>query len=165
MVRVYEKAQYRNRMRGWAISSHSLFVATVTEVVGQCPNTLRGILFVISANQELLEQMHLQEIMNQMNTLVEVAITRSFAVGIRHIVKEIYEGLTHRGGEFSSTKFWASAAYAVASWIMCYLTLHSLMNAEYFLFYLGIVASHATASKFLTGKYKENKENVNDVSD
>jgi hypothetical protein len=71
---------------------------------------------------------------------------------MKNFLKELYDGLTHDKGEFSHTKFWANIAYATATVVIFKLTYMSQLNENYFLIYLGVVAAHGTASKFLNLK-------------
>ena len=71
-------------------------------------------------------------------------------------LKELYHGLTHTpDGKISHTRFWSNIAYCTATFIVIKLTYMNQLTENYFLFYLGVVASHATASKLL-GIRKEN---------
>lgn len=61
--------------------------------------------------------------------------------------------LTHNAdGTASSTKFWQTVAYTVASWIMVHLTLHASMSSEYLLVYLGALTAARSFQHYLTAK-------------
>lgn len=59
---------------------------------------------------------------------------------------------TGDNGRISHTKVWSNLAYSVSTWIVVQLTLDGNMSPEYFLIYLGIVASHSAASKWINNK-------------
>jgi len=75
--------------------------------------------------------------------------------------KSFYVGLSHdENGNFNNTRFWASVAYFTATFIVIKLTYLNQLTENYFLIYLGVVAAHGTASKFINTK--TNNNNVKD---
>lgn len=71
-------------------------------------------------------------------------------------LSKLWAGLTHTpDGKVSHTKFWSNIAYLTATFIVIKLTYMNQLTENYFLFYLGVVASHASVSKML-GIRKEN---------
>lgn len=56
-------------------------------------------------------------------------------------------------GQTSHTKLWANVAYATATFIAIWMTLHDKMTVEMMLTYLGCVGTSATVSKFLSLRY------------
>ena len=69
----------------------------------------------------------------------------------REMMKDIYNGLFMRNGQFSSTKFFSVVAYSIASYLVLKMGVNITENT--FLIYLGVVGGHATASKFLDLKF------------
>jgi len=59
-------------------------------------------------------------------------------------------------GKYSHTRFWSSVAYAVASWVIIYLTLTGKMTETYLFTYMAILASHNGASRWM-----ENRSGIN----
>lgn len=71
-------------------------------------------------------------------------------------LKNLYIGLVYTpDGKVSHTKFWSNIAYCTATFVIIKLTYMNQLTENYFLFYLGVVASHASVSKML-GIRKEN---------
>lgn len=60
--------------------------------------------------------------------------------------------MNYNDGKFSHTKHWANVAYCTATFVIIKLTYLNQLNENYFLIYLGVVAAHGTASKFLNLK-------------
>lgn len=54
----------------------------------------------------------------------------------------------------SHSKLWANVGYAVATWFVIHQALAGKASDDLILYYLGIVALHATGSKFV-GSTKE----------
>lgn len=59
---------------------------------------------------------------------------------------------TGDNGRISHTKVWSNIAYIISSWVIIQLTLDGGISPEYFLMYLGIVASHSAASKWINNR-------------
>ena len=69
---------------------------------------------------------------------------------MKKFLNELYRGLnTTPDGKFSHTKFWSNVANAVASFIMIKLTYTGALTENYFVIYLGVVASHTAVSKLI----------------
>lgn len=79
------------------------------------------------------------------------------------VIKDLWFGMNYETGRFSHTKLWGNIANLTATFIMIKLTYMSQLTENYFLIYLGVVASHQVASKFLNLKKTDviNKENNN----
>ena len=56
-------------------------------------------------------------------------------------------------GGLSATKLWVNVAYFVATLIMLWYGVVYKVTPELLLIYLGVVASHAGASKWLSAKF------------
>lgn len=66
-------------------------------------------------------------------------------------IKELYRDLTTTNtGKFSHTKFWSNIAYCAATFIIIKLTYQKELTENYFAIYLGVVASHASISKWIS---------------
>ena len=59
---------------------------------------------------------------------------------------------TDASGQFSHTKLWSNIGYLTATFIMLKLTYNSKLTEDYFAIYLGVMAGHTVASKWLTAK-------------
>lgn len=69
---------------------------------------------------------------------------------MKKIISELYRGLnTTPDGKFSHTKFWSNVANATATFIMIKLTYTGALTENYFMIYLGVVASHTAVSKLI----------------
>lgn len=69
---------------------------------------------------------------------------------MRKFLSELYTGLTTTPtGKFSHTKFWSNIAYLTATYVIAVMTHNGNLTEEYFMIYLGVVASHASVSKWL----------------
>jgi len=76
-----------------------------------------------------------------------------------NFIKQLYKDLTSTpDGKFSHTKFWANIAYCTATFVIIKLTYFHQLTENYFLIYIGVVAAHGTASKFLSTKIDNHKE-------
>ena len=59
---------------------------------------------------------------------------------------------TDSNGKISHTKVWSNIAYLSATIIFLYYGFKGTLTTEVWFLYLGIVAGHNTASKFLSSK-------------
>lgn len=73
-----------------------------------------------------------------------------------NFISTLYKNLTTDNGRFSHTRFWSNIAYTVATIVIIHLSLVDRLTENYFVIYLGVVASHASVSKWITAT-KESK--------
>lgn len=81
---------------------------------------------------------------------------------MKKFLNDLYKGLnTNPDGKFSHTKFWSNVANACATFIMIKLTYTGTLTENYFMIYLGVVASHTAVSK-LIGVIQPRKGNASE---
>lgn len=61
---------------------------------------------------------------------------------------------TGDSGKLSHTKTWANVAYATMTFIVIFMTIKGALLLDMFIAYGLIVATHNSASKFISAKFK-----------
>lgn len=80
------------------------------------------------------------------------------------ILKMINQLVKTPKGNTSGTKFWYTISMVVATFVIIYQTLHSLLTWEVFGMYLMVTGSAATLSKFLALRYNGKDYYGNDTN-
>lgn len=70
---------------------------------------------------------------------------------IRTYINDVF--IDHATGRYSHGKVWTSIANITGTFIVIYLTVHSVLPTEMFVAYIGIIGGYTTFGQFLSYKY------------
>ena len=75
----------------------------------------------------------------------------------------IMDLVTGEDGKLSHTKTWSNVGYATVTGILIFTAIKGTMIFDMYLAYMVVVATHQTASKFITAKFA-NKASIEETS-